>query len=71
MELLDACACDFHGRPGNEARDYAPREILLVVLGAVREVDAGAIARGVAEPAQIPARVDEARVAAVKALGRE
>ena len=71
VELLDACACDFHGRPGNEARDYAPREILLVVLGAVREVDAGAIARGVAEPAQIPARVHEARVAAVKALGRE
>jgi tRNA nucleotidyltransferase (CCA-adding enzyme) len=71
VELLDACACDFHGRPGNEARDYAPREILLAVLGAVREVDAGAVARASAEPAQIPARVHEARVAAVKALGRE
>jgi tRNA nucleotidyltransferase (CCA-adding enzyme) len=37
----------------------------------VREVDAGAVARASAEPAQIPARVHEARVAAVKALGRE
>lgn len=32
-ELLDACACDFHGRPGNETLHYAPREILLAALG--------------------------------------
>lgn len=68
VELLDACACDFHGRPGNEARDYAPREILLAALGAVREVDAGAIARDAADSAEIGTRVHEARVAAVKAL---
>jgi tRNA nucleotidyltransferase (CCA-adding enzyme) len=35
----------------------------------VRGVDAGAIARGLADKARIPAEVHEARVAAVKALG--
>ena len=32
-DLLDACACDFHGRPGNETLPYAPRDILLQALG--------------------------------------
>ena len=68
-ELLDACACDFHGRPGNETLHYAPREILLAALGAVREVDAGAIARQATQTTQIARRVHEARVAAVKRLG--
>jgi tRNA nucleotidyltransferase (CCA-adding enzyme) len=35
----------------------------------VRGVDAGAIAKGCTDPAQIPQRIHEARVAAVKALG--
>ena len=67
-ELLDACACDFHGRPGNQSLHYAPREILRAALGAVRDVDAGAIARLATQPTQIAQRVHEARVAAVKAL---
>ena len=41
----------------------------LAVLEAVRGVDAGAIARGVADKARIPEAIHEARVAAVKALG--
>lgn len=39
------------------------------MLEAVRGVDAGAIARGVADKARIPEAIHEARVAAVKALG--
>lgn len=70
VELLDACACDFHGRAGNQAQHYAPRDILLGALGAVRDVDAGAIARQAGDPAQIAARLHEARVAAVRALPR-
>lgn len=70
VELLDACACDFHGRAGKQAQHYAPRDILLGALGAVRDVDAGAIARQAGDPAQIAARVHEARVAAVKSMPR-
>jgi tRNA nucleotidyltransferase (CCA-adding enzyme) len=42
---------------------------LLAALAAVRGVDAGAIARGLADKARIPEAVHEARVAALKALG--
>jgi len=66
--LLDACACDFHGRGGNTERPYPQRERLLAVLAAVRGVDAGAIARGLADKSRIPGEVHAARVAAVKAL---
>lgn len=67
-ELLDACACDFHGRRGNEAAHYAPRDILLAALAAVREVDAGAIASQAKDPTHIAQQVHQARVAAVKLL---
>ena len=66
-QLLDACASDFHGRPGYEKRPYRPRELLVSALAAVQAVDAGAIAAGCPDPSQIPARVYEARVHAVRA----
>ncbi len=66
--LLDACACDFHGRGGHRGRPYPQRERLLAVLAAVRSVDAGAIARRVDDKARIPAELHAARVAAVKAV---
>lgn len=68
--MLDACACDFHGRTGYEARPYPQRERLLAALAAVRSVDAGAIARALEDKSRIPAEVHAARVAAVKALVR-
>lgn len=68
--LLDACACDFHGRTGYETRPYPQRERLLAALAAVRGVDAGAIARALEDKSRIPAEVHVARVAAVKALAR-
>ena len=65
--LLDACACDFHGRPGYEKRPYRPRELLLSALAAMQAVDAGAIAAACTDASQISARVYEARVHAVRA----
>jgi tRNA nucleotidyltransferase (CCA-adding enzyme) len=63
--LLDACACDFHGRPGFETQPYEPAGLLRNALAAAREVDAGVIARKQAEPTKIAAAVHEARVHAV------
>lgn len=64
--LLDACACDFRGRPGYETRPYEPAVLLRNALVAARAVDAGVIAREQAEPAKIAAAVHEARVHAVR-----
>jgi tRNA nucleotidyltransferase (CCA-adding enzyme) len=64
--LLDACACDFHGRPGFETLPYAPAPRLREALAAARAVDAGAIARERSEARKIAAAVHEARVLAVK-----
>jgi tRNA nucleotidyltransferase (CCA-adding enzyme) len=72
QELLDACASDFHGRPGYESLPYKPRDIFLSALAAASAVDAGAIARSQSEPTKIPAAVHQARVSAVKqALRRD
>ncbi len=67
--LLDACACDHRGRAGLAGRPYPQRDRLLAVLAAVRGVDAGAIARSLADKSQIPVAVHAARVAAVRKLG--
>jgi tRNA nucleotidyltransferase (CCA-adding enzyme) len=64
--LLEACACDFHGRPGFEARPYTPAPLLRKALEAARSVDAGIIARQHDEPAKIAAAVHDARVQAVR-----
>jgi tRNA nucleotidyltransferase (CCA-adding enzyme) len=65
-ELLDACACDYHGRPGFEHSVYRPRDLLLTALAVVQTVDAGAIAAACSDKGLIAARVHEARVAAVR-----
>ncbi len=65
-QLLEACECDFRGRPGWEDRPWAAGDILRRALAAVQAVDAGAIAAATTDKAQIPQRIHEARVAAVK-----
>lgn len=65
-QLLQTCACDFHGRPGYAQKPYVAAEIFNRALAAVQSVDAGAIAQDTPDPPQIAARVHEARVAAVK-----
>ena len=64
--LLDACACDFHGRTGFEQLPYPQAPLLRKALQAARAIDAGKIARGQSDPAKIAAAVHEARVHAVR-----
>ena len=65
-QLLEACECDFRGRPGWEDRPWPAGDILRRALVAVQTVDAGAIAAATADKARIPERIHEARVAAVR-----
>jgi len=63
-EMLQACECDFHGRPGYETRDYPPPAYLQQAFAVARGVDAGAVAR-TAAPDKIREAVFRARVSAV------
>jgi len=65
-QLLEACACDYHGRLGWEDKPIPSEDLFLRALAAFRAVDAAAIARGCTNPAEIPERLHAARVAAVK-----
>jgi tRNA nucleotidyltransferase (CCA-adding enzyme) len=65
-DVLNACASDFHGRPGFESLAYAPAALLRGALQAARSVDAASIARAQSEPAKIAQAVHAARVQAVK-----
>ena len=71
-EILGACEADYRGRLEHTERPYAQAGMWRAALGAVRDVDAGAIAAAATESgheAQIPERVRAARIAAVQALG--
>lgn len=73
-EFLQACACDFHGRPGYAEKPYPQAERLREAFGAARSVDSGAIAAELARsvpdsvrlPTVINAKVSEARIAEIK-----
>ena len=73
-EFLQACACDFHGRPGYAEKPYPQAERLRKAFSAARGVDAGAIAaeltRTISDPTRLPTaistRVREARIAEIK-----
>lgn len=67
-EVLGACEADYRGRLGYTERVYAAAALWRQALAALQGVDAGAVARACADPAQIPARVHEARVKAVAAV---
>jgi tRNA nucleotidyltransferase (CCA-adding enzyme) len=66
-ELLLACQADHQGRLGSGAAPYPQAAIWQRAVAAFRRVDAGAVARACATPAQIPAALHQARVAAVRA----
>jgi tRNA nucleotidyltransferase (CCA-adding enzyme) len=71
-QLLDACACDFHGRTGYQDRPYPQAGRLQAALTAAQAVDAGAIARRYDAPQQIRQHVTRARLDAIRrALGAE
>lgn len=67
-QLLEACACDFHGRLGWQEVPYPGPDLLRQALAVLRSVDAASIAHACSERATIAARVHEARVAAVKRM---
>jgi tRNA nucleotidyltransferase (CCA-adding enzyme) len=66
-QMITSCEADFRGRAGYEDRHYPQGQRLRRLLAAVREVDAGAIASGEEDPARIPQRIREARIAAIRA----
>lgn len=66
LEIVQACECDFRGRPGYETRDYAAPGYLQQALAIARGVDAGAVAR-TAAPDRIREAVFRARTRAVDA----
>ena len=66
-DILSACEADYRGRLGSEAREYPQSQAWRRAARAARGVDAGAIAAGCADPAQIPALIHEARAAAARA----
>lgn len=65
--LLRACEFDARGRHGFEARKYPQSDRIRAAADAIRNVDAGAVAQACKEPSQIPIKLYEARVRAVKA----
>jgi len=62
---LQACECDFRGRPGYEARPFPAPDHLRQALREALSIDAGEVARN-ADPMRIRETVFQARVAAVK-----
>ena len=70
-QLLEACRADFNGRLGWGERPYPSEARLLAALAAARGVDAGAVAAGCADRADIPARVHAERVGAVRSALQE
>lgn len=64
--LLDAVACDLLARPGSVAQAFTTGTTWRGAMRAARAVDAGEIARLCEDRRQIPQRIHEARVCAVK-----
>lgn len=75
QEFLQACACDFHGRPGYREKTYHPHQRLDRALDAARSVNTGMIAGELSKtisdrsclPTAINTKIREARIASIKA----
>jgi len=65
-EFLQACECDFRGRPGYEDRPFPAPDFLRQALQAAQAIDAAEVARN-ADPARIREAIFQARAAAVAA----
>jgi tRNA nucleotidyltransferase (CCA-adding enzyme) len=66
--VIGACEADFRGRGGQQEKPYPQAGRWREALAIVQSVDAGAISRNCTDRAMIPARIHEARVAAIEAL---
>jgi tRNA nucleotidyltransferase (CCA-adding enzyme) len=65
-EFLQACECDFRGRPGFEGRPFPTPDYLRHALQAALAIDAAEVARN-AEPARIKDAIFQARAQSVAA----
>jgi tRNA nucleotidyltransferase (CCA-adding enzyme) len=65
-EFLQACECDFRGRPGYEDLPFPAPDYLRQALRAAQSIDAAEVARN-AEPARIRDAIFQARTARVAA----
>ena len=65
-EFLQACECDFRGRPGYEDKPFPAPEHLRQALMAAQAIDAAGVARN-ADPARIREAIFQARAQAVAA----
>ncbi len=66
-QLLEACACDYHGRLGWEDKPIPQPDLFLQALAAIQSVDAAAVARSCSDRASIPEHLHAARVKEVAA----
>lgn len=60
--FLEACASDFRGRPGYQDMPYPQAERLKIALSAALSVDAGKIAKALADPREIREKIAGARM---------
>ncbi len=65
-DFLLACECDIRGRTGYETQTFEKADLLLSLLKAASEVDAGAVAKLQDTPDQIKQAVYEARLNALE-----
>ncbi len=65
-EFLQACECDFRGRPGYEDKPYPAPDYLRQALQAAQAIDAAEVARN-ADPARIREAIFQARAQSVAA----
>jgi len=63
-EFLQACAADFHGRPGYQERAFPQANRLQQALATARQIDASEVAR-LSAPADIPHAIHNARLHAI------
>ena len=64
--LLASCLCDYTGRGGWENRPYPAMDYMRQALQAVKDVDAGKIARECVDRSSIPERIRQARIQALR-----
>jgi tRNA nucleotidyltransferase (CCA-adding enzyme) len=65
-EFLQACECDFRGRPGYPDKPFPAPDYLRQALQAAQSIDAAEVARS-ADPARIREAIFQARTARVAA----
>ena len=64
-DFLKACEADSRGRTGFENKDLLETELTKTALRAALNIDAGAVAKGIAEPEKIKQAVFDARLEAM------